>query len=74
MELRTYLKNEGISQKKFAAMINRNSSEVCYWVKRKLPIPVKVAVRIEQVTNGNVSRRDLFQDDWAEIWPELENK
>lgn len=74
MDLNTYLKQEGFSQKYFAALINRNSSEVCYWMKRKLPMPVKVAVRIEQVTNGKVSRQDLFPNDWKEIWPELEDK
>lgn len=29
------------------------------------------AVKIEQATNGEVSRRELRPSDWAAIWPEL---
>lgn len=29
-----------------------------------------LCVRIEQQSNGAVTRRDL-RDDWAEVWPEL---
>lgn len=29
------------------------------------------SVKIEQATNGQVTRRDLRPDDWHEIWPEL---
>lgn len=35
------------------------------------PIPPKQCVRIEQLTGGVVSRRDLRPDDWSAIWPEL---
>lgn len=31
----------------------------------------KAAVKIEQGTNGEITRKDLRPDDWAEIWPEL---
>ena len=30
--------------------------------------------RIEKVTSGAVTRRDLRPDDWVEIWPELAEK
>jgi DNA-binding transcriptional regulator YdaS (Cro superfamily) len=30
----------------------------------------ELCVRIEQQSNGAVTRRDL-RDDWAEVWPEL---
>ena len=29
------------------------------------------AVKIEQATNGVVTRKDLRPDDWEAIWPEL---
>lgn len=29
------------------------------------------AVKIEQVTNGRVTRKDLRPNDWHLIWPEL---
>lgn len=35
------------------------------------PVPIKQCVRIEQLTEGQVTRRDLRPDDWHEIWPEL---
>ena len=31
----------------------------------------KRAVEIEFATDGAVTRRDLFPDDWRLIWPEL---
>jgi len=31
----------------------------------------KLCVRIEKETGGKVTRKDLYPDDWAEIWPEL---
>lgn len=30
-----------------------------------------LCVRIERVTGGAVTRRDLRPDDWHQIWPEL---
>lgn len=38
------------------------------------PVPPKQCVRIEALTNGQVSRRDLRPDDWQDIWPELATK
>lgn len=34
-------------------------------------VPPKQCVRIEHLTQGRVSRRELRPDDYAEIWPEL---
>ena len=34
-------------------------------------VPPKQCVRVEQLTHGVVSRRDLRPDDWQDIWPEL---
>lgn len=36
------------------------------------PVPPKQCVRIEQLTRGAVTRRELRPDDWREIWPELD--
>ena len=30
-----------------------------------------LALKIEQATNGEVTRKDLRPDDWHLIWPEL---
>lgn len=48
---------------------------VSQWVRPQgangRPVPPKQCVRIEQLTKGQVTRRDLRPDDWSEIWPEL---
>ena len=33
-------------------------------------VPPKQCVRIERLTNGVVSRRDLRPDDWQDFWPD----
>jgi len=35
-------------------------------------VPPKQCVRIERLTNGQVTRRELRPDDYFEIWPDLE--
>ena len=37
-------------------------------------LSAKRCVAIERATNGLISRKDLYQDDWQDIWPELEGK
>jgi DNA-binding transcriptional regulator YdaS (Cro superfamily) len=32
---------------------------------------IKVAAAIEEFTEGQVTRKDLFPNDWQRIWPEL---
>lgn len=34
-------------------------------------VPPKQCVRIEALTEGRVTRRQLRPDDWADFWPEL---
>lgn len=34
-------------------------------------VPPKQCVRIELLTAGRVTRRQLRPDDWADFWPEL---
>ena len=34
-------------------------------------VPPKQCVRIEKLTDGQVTRRALRPDDWQDIWPEL---
>lgn len=35
------------------------------------PIPIVHMARLEEITQGAVTRRDLRPDDWHLIWPEL---
>ncbi len=34
-------------------------------------VPPKQCVRIERLTGGAVTRKDLRPDDWLDFWPEL---
>jgi DNA-binding transcriptional regulator YdaS (Cro superfamily) len=44
---------------------------VSEWVTGKRPVPIVHGAAIEQFTNGQVTRQDLFPNDWQQIWPEL---
>ncbi|MDL2200847.1 YdaS family helix-turn-helix protein [Halopseudomonas aestusnigri] len=35
------------------------------------PASPEVAARLESVTEGRITRKQLRPDDWAVIWPEL---
>lgn len=41
------------------------------WVNEKKRIPLERCPAIERITQGEVTRKDLRPDDWADIWPEL---
>jgi DNA-binding transcriptional regulator YdaS (Cro superfamily) len=35
------------------------------------PVPMQHAAEIEQFTEGEVTRKDMFPNDWQRIWPEM---
>ena len=37
----------------------------------KPAIPIEIAVQIDQLTGGEISRKQLLPDRWEKIWPEL---
>ena len=41
--------------------------------KRRGSIPIERCAAIERATGGAVTRKDLRPDDWARIWPELDD-
>jgi DNA-binding transcriptional regulator YdaS (Cro superfamily) len=55
---------------KLAGILRVSSSAICNWKKRGVPIDRCVA--IERATGGQVGRKDLRPNDWAEHWPELQ--
>jgi len=63
------------SQAALARALGVTPVTVGQWLKPDLStgrgVPPKQCVRIEQLTAGQVSRRDLRPDDWQDIWPEL---
>lgn len=44
---------------------------VSEWVTSKRTVPMVHAAAIEKFTDGAVTRRDLFPQAYARIWPEL---
>lgn len=56
---------------KTATAIGASVQAVCFWRDGKREINPAMCVKIEQVTNGKVTRQDLRPDDWSLIWPEL---
>lgn len=64
------------SQAKLARALGVTPVTVGQWLKPEertgRAVPPKQCVRIEQITNGQVSRRALRPGDWREIWPELD--
>ena len=57
-----------------ARILSVSAPTVSQWKSGIRPIPAERCVEIEQVTNGQVTRKDLRPDDWAQIWPELIEK
>jgi len=41
------------------------------WATGARPIPIIRCVEIEELTGGEVTRKQLRPDDWWQIWPEL---
>lgn len=63
------------SQVALAASLQVTPVTVSQWLRspgarNARPVPPKQCVRIERVTQGAVTRRELRPDDWEEIWPE----
>ena len=74
MDLKSYLDGRPRGElKELAAKLKLSAIYLSQLVARqndREPSPA-LCVRIEQVTGGKVTRRDLRPDDWAAIWPEL---
>lgn len=74
MDLRTYTEN--LPRGGMSALAEQLGITTVYLSQlaarqnEREPSPV-LCVRLEQLTNGIVTRKDLRPDDWAAIWPEL---
>lgn len=72
MNLQNYFEAQGRgAATRLSRAIGAHSSDVSSWAKCVRPVPVKFAVAIEAATEKQVTRKDLFPDDWDLIWPEL---
>ncbi|MFZ6734725.1 transcriptional regulator [Undibacterium sp. Ji42W] len=71
MHLKQYIQLERGRATMLAKGIDVSPSYLSQLASGAAPIQPKLAVRIECLTNGQVHRKDLFPNDWSEIWPEL---
>lgn len=75
MQLKEYLSNlERGGASKFAMELGVSLSYLLQMASGASPISPVRAVEIEKLSNGEVTRKDMFSDDWQKIWPELESK
>jgi len=75
MDLTQYVLNHGQgAQKHLAIAVGVTKGFIWQLVHNKRPVPLELCAPIEQATNGEVTRKDLRPDDWAQIWPELVGK
>jgi len=47
---------------KLSEKLNVQQSSVSKWLHSKLPVPIKHAVKIEELTNGEIKAKDLRPD------------
>jgi DNA-binding transcriptional regulator YdaS (Cro superfamily) len=59
---------------KVAQLLGVTAPSISQWRSRH-HIPegqlVRMAARVERVSEGRITRRALFPDEWERIWPEL---
>lgn len=75
MKLSEYLETGGRgSISRLAKQIGAHIPDVSSWASESdnsRSTPIHHCVKIEQATEGQVTRKDLRPDDWHLIWPEL---
>lgn len=71
MNLKEWAQQSRGRQAALAIHLGVPAPNVCSWVSGQKSPSVKAAVVIEQFTGGQVTRKDLFPNDWQKIWPEL---
>lgn len=72
MKLSDYLNQlERGSKAAFARKIGAHTPDLSDWIAGVRPIPVRYCAAIEQVSNGEVTRKECRPKDWQVYWPEL---
>jgi DNA-binding transcriptional regulator YdaS (Cro superfamily) len=73
MNLKTYITSgERGTATNLASLLGVSPSYLSQMASGTANISPERGVQIEKATKGQVSRRDLFPDNWKAIWPELE--
>lgn len=72
MTLKEYLDSLPIGdEQKFAISLGVHKTYLSNLKSTRFPTSPKISVKIEELTQGAVTRRDLRPDDYWEIWPDL---
>jgi DNA-binding transcriptional regulator YdaS (Cro superfamily) len=74
MKLNDYLKLDRGNQVSLAKAINSHAPDISRWASGDRAVPISRCIKIEQATNGKVTRKDLRPDDWMQIWPEFKTQ
>jgi DNA-binding transcriptional regulator YdaS (Cro superfamily) len=58
---------------KVARMCGVTAAAACQWRKKGIPEDrmIYLAASLEKATNGAITRKSLFPNDWQNIWIEL---
>lgn len=67
MDIQSYLKKEGLTQTEFASRIGVSSAAVSQWVKKARNVSPLWAKKIEGITSGAITRKDLRPDIFGKI-------
>ncbi|MFM0630739.1 transcriptional regulator [Paraburkholderia xenovorans] len=59
------------SYEALANQLGISKGAVHQWKSPDRKVPIEHCTRIEQITEGKVTRQMLRPDDWQSIWPEL---
>ena len=59
------------SQTSLAKVLGVKPPVVNQWLNFIRPVPPKICVAIERVTEGKVTRKELRPEDYWELWPDL---
>jgi DNA-binding transcriptional regulator YdaS (Cro superfamily) len=74
MDLKTYISDSPRgTATKLAEKLDVSTSYLSQMASGDAPISPQRAVEIENETEGKVTRKDLFPNNWHLVWPELAN-
>lgn len=71
MDLRAYCELERGNQQRLADGTGLDYGYINQIVNGRRPIPIEHAAKIEELTGGMVTRKEMFPYKWKRIWPEL---
>ncbi|MBB5508120.1 DNA-binding transcriptional regulator YdaS (Cro superfamily) [Paraburkholderia sp. JPY681] len=70
--MKTYLSGERGRLTALSKAIGAHAPDVSRWADGKRPVPIQFGLPIEQATNGEVTRLDMYPIEVIEkVWPEL---